>query len=210
MAEPHLELIERIIREAPDVAAGARVLYEVARLDVPAHLPVWKVLPTLRWADDVAEVREAWVQRARYCIPPEASGIYFGIDGLNMPEGKGVELGCSTAHLPGWQSIDFIFNCETYCDDLPLPSLTRLYTWFYREGGYETFGSIDNLRLEYPVCLGIGALVLRDALRTLDASLLIGETAERCFAFGFHDGDMLRLGRATQDGFVNDASFDCW
>jgi hypothetical protein len=210
MVARHLGLIERIIREAPDVASGARVLYELARLDVPAELPVWNVLRSLTWADDVAVVRDAWVERARDCVPPDASGIYLGLDGLNMPDGKGLELGCSTAHLPGWQGIDFVFNCETYCADLPLPSLTRLYTWLYAGGGYETFGSIENMLVEYPICLGVTALVVRDALRPLDPFILAGETLERCFALGFHDGDMLRLGRATPDGFITDASFDCW
>lgn len=206
----HLSLIDRIVREAPDVSAGARVLYEVARLAVPAELPVWNVLRSLTWADDVALVRDAWVQRAATCLPTDASGIYFGIDGLGMADGKGVSLGCSTAHLPGWQGIDYVFDCETYCHDLPLPSLTKLYTWLYANGGFETFGAIDNLQMEIPICLGVSALVLRDALRTLDPFTLAGETLERCFALGFHDGDILRLGRATQDGFACDASFDCW
>ncbi|MGB7158401.1 MAG: hypothetical protein WBD40_10080 [Tepidisphaeraceae bacterium] len=210
MGVRHRGLIEQIIREAPDVSAGARVLYGIARLDVPATLPVWKVLDRLAWTGDVAAVRAAWVARARSSIPPDASGIYLGIDGLNMPEGKGVELGCSTGHLPGWHAIDFVFNCDTHCDDIPLPSLATLYTWLYQDGGYETFGSIDNLLLEYPICLGVTALVFRDALRTLDPVTLAGETTERCFALGFHDGDMMRLGRATQEGFINDASFDCW
>ena len=127
-----------------------------------------------------------------------------------MPEGKGVEVGCSTGHLPGWQSIDYVFNCETYCPEIPVTSLTRLYTWLYAEGGYETFGSTDNLLVEYPVCLGATALVFREALRTLKGPALAGETIERCFALGFHDGDVLRLGRGTQEGFINDATFDCW
>ncbi len=127
-----------------------------------------------------------------------------------MPDGKGLELGCSSGHLPGWQSIDFVFNCETYCPDIPLPSLATFYTWFYRGGGCETFGAFDPLHVEYPICLGVSALVFRDALRGMDLWPLMGETTERCFAIGFHDGDMLRLGRGTLDGFVSDATFDCW
>lgn len=210
MVARHLGLIERIIREAPDVSAGARVLHELARLDVPAELPVWKVLGSLNWTDDVTVVRDAWVERAATCLPTDASGIYFALDGANMPDGKGVDLGCSMAHLPGWHGIDYVFDCESYCADIPLPSLTRLYTWLYRDGGYETFGAVDNLGLEIPICLGVTALVFRDALRALDPFTLAGETLERCFALGFHDGDVLRLGRATQEGFINDASFDCW
>lgn len=203
-------LIEQILREAPDVASGAHVLHEIARQFVPRDLPVWRVLDGLTWPQEVSAVRAAWVERTRTCVPGDASGIYFAIDGLNMPEGKGVEVGCSSGHLPGWQSIDYVFNCETYCPDIPLPSLAALYTWLYARGGYETFGSIDNLHVEYPICLGVTALVFRDALREVDAWSLVGETTERCFAIGFHDGDMLRLGRGTLDGFVNDASFDCW
>ena len=209
MVARHLGLIERIIREAPDVAAGAGVLHELARLDVPAGLPVWDVLRSLTWSDDVAVVRRAWLDRAGACLPADASGIYFGLDGANMPEGGGVRLGCSDAHLPGWHGIDYVFSCDTYCDDVPVPSLSRLYTWLY-QGGYDTFGAVDNLGIEIPICLGVTALVFRDALRTLDAFSLAGETLERCFAIGFHDGDLLRLGRATQEGFVNDATFDCW
>ena len=39
---------------------------------------------------------------------------------------------------------------------------------------------------------------------------LAGETVERCYAIGFHDGDVMRLGRGTQEGYVNEPTFDCW
>src|SRR3982751_6430748 len=97
----HAGLIEKIIREAPSVAAGAKLLGAIARLDVPPTLPVWRVVDALRWEDDVAIVRDAWVERTRTSVPTDATGIYFALDGMNMPDGKGVELGCSTAHIPG-------------------------------------------------------------------------------------------------------------
>jgi hypothetical protein len=210
MGVRHAGIIEQVIREAPSVAAGAKLLGAIARLDVPPELPVWKVVDALRWEQDVAIVRDAWVQRARSSIPTDASGVYFAINGLNMPDGRGVELNCSSGHLPGWQAIDFIFNCEITCDDIPLPSLSRLYTWLYADGGYETFGSVENLHLECPICLGVTALVFRDALRKLDPFTLAGETVERCYAIGFHDGDVMRLGRGTQEGYANEPTFDCW
>jgi hypothetical protein len=133
MGVRHAGIIEQVIREAPSVAAGAKLLGAIARLDVPPELPVWKVVDALRWEQDVAIVRDAWVQRVRSSIPTDASGVYFAINGLNMPDGRGVELNCSSGHLPGWQAIDFIFNCEITCDDIPLPSLSRLScTWSAR------------------------------------------------------------------------------
>ena len=211
MTARHLALIERVIREAPDVLAGTRVLRDIARLSMNnAELPVWRIIDSLKWADDVAVVRDAWLRLTRTSVPTDASGVCFAINGVNMPEGGGVSVSCTTGHLPGWESIDFVFNCETTCDDIPLPSLTRLYTHLYNEGGYEAFGALDNLMVEVPVCLGASALVFREALRRLEPFALAGETVERCFAIGFHDGDMLRLGRGRQEGWVNDTTFDCW
>jgi hypothetical protein len=56
----------------------------------------------------------------------------------------------------------------------------------------------------------VNALVYRDARRKLDPVTLAGETVERCYAIGVHDGDVMRLGRGTQEGYANEPTFDCW
>src|SRR5690606_8304449 len=131
-------------------------------------------------------VAEAWAGRTAGCVPPAATGIYLGIDGVNMPDGKGIELGCSTTRQPGSPGIDFIYDCDSYCDDLPMQSLAQFYDWFHNDEGYDTFGDADSLDLEYTVCFGASALVLREALRSLPAGQLVGSAGERVFAYGFH------------------------
>ena len=125
-----------------------------------------------------------------------------------MPEGKGIEMGCSTRWKRGDQSIQYVYDCEKYCKDLPMPSLAAYYTWFYKgNAGLEAMDGLDCLYVEFPVCLGASALVMAQALARIDPAVLCGSHAERCFAFGFHDGDLMRLGRATKNRFVCEAEF---
>ena len=41
----------------------------------------------------------------------------------------------AAAWRAGDESIEFVYACDTYCDELPMPSLAEYYTWYYREGG---------------------------------------------------------------------------
>lgn len=206
----HFAQIGAIVRAMPSITDGVERLYGLVRKTPKVFSVVADVLFGLRWEEDVSPIRKAVLQRLERCVPRETTGFYMGIDGLNMPDGKGIELGCSTSWKRGDKSIDYIYQCETYCDDLPLKSLAQYYTWFYRKNkGLEAFNKAgtDSLMVEYPVCLGASALVIAHALNEIPSEKLCGTVEERCFAFGFHDGDMMRLGRATKHGFVCEGRF---
>ena len=206
----HFAEIERLLREAPTLKAGIDGMYALVRRHIPESCPLWKVLTALKWRDDVDAAGSAWDARLTTCVPAGANGVYLGIDGLNMPDGKGIELGCSSRYEPGRRTIDYIYDCDVYCDELPMPALADYYTWLHRQGGMDELQAYDFLHVEYPVALGASALVLREVFRRSDPAALAGAAGERCFAYGFHDGDILRIGTATSAGFDCDATFDCW
>jgi hypothetical protein len=195
----------------PPVEEGVDALYALVRKHPGAFKVVEPVLRRLDWGADVGPLREAMIERLNSCVPAETTGFYLGLDGVNMPGGKGIEMGCSSGWEAGEETINYVYGCDTYCDELPMRSLAAYYTWYYVGNvGLEALRGQDSLAIEYPVCLGASALVMAHALRGIEPAVLCGSKAERCFAFGFHDGDMMRLGRATRKGFVCEATFDCW
>jgi hypothetical protein len=53
---------------------------------------------------------------------------------------------------------------------------------------------------EYPLCLGYGALVVREALRLLAPGLLLGQAPSLGVAVGFDSGDFVLLGEFGPNG----------
>ena len=204
---------------------GVARLHDLVRRHPAAWSAAGSTLERLRWQDDVEAVRAAFFDRFAGTVPPDATGVYLGIDGLQMSRGGGggIEMGCSRAWHPGDQGVGFIYNCDQYCDPVPLPSLAAYYAWYYAglnipedevQAMWERGESLDDgrpafdgLDVEFPICLGASALVVCHALRSVGSAVLSEARREMCIVLGFHDGDMLRLGRATSTGFVCDPAF---
>ena len=207
----HFNDIASVVRSRPSIEQGRDALYELVLQHHPrSNRPLWRLLDSLDWDADVARVSDALAERFQVDVTPDVTGIYLGIDGINMPGGKGIEFGCSTAWSPAARDLDYVYHCERYLDDLPMPTLAAYYDWYYNAPD-SSVRHPECLFVEFPVCLGMSALVVCHALARLDPSLVCGASkSTRCIAYGFHDGDMMRLGRATPEGFVNEATFDCW
>jgi hypothetical protein len=197
------ELIDftcEVVRECDTVAEGMPRLLAKLKAALPKERDAHVKLSAIDWASD-AEQMAAHLRDTLAACPEfgtSFTGMYFGLDGLNMPIGKGVEWGMSTAHEVGKDEIEYIYRCDTYLDDLPSPALAESYTPY---GEYET-------EVEYLIQFGYLALALKQAFSSMPRKIALNGARERAIACGFHDGDMMLLGFVTPGGFVTRAKTD--
>jgi hypothetical protein len=125
-------------------------------------------------------------------VPPEYTGLYFGLDGLNMPRSKGIEFGCSKTfdEASDEGGVNWAYNGSFYPFEIPSALLSELYG-----GVVEMAGLADHA-----VCIAYTGLAVRDALRDLPRELTLGGAKARAVCFGPHDGDLYRLGTLRPDG----------
>jgi tetratricopeptide (TPR) repeat protein len=122
-------------------------------------------------------------------IPARCMGFYFGLDGTNMADGKGIEFGCSPVADES-DGAAWAEECEDYPGELRSPLLSEIYR------------HIDGGDLwEHVLAQGYCGLALRDALRAIPPSKLLGRCPKRFVCWGFHDGDVHLLGVLTSRGF---------
>ena len=74
--------------------------------------------------------------------------------------------------------------------------LSKLYSIAYRKNGLANDA-------EYPLCLAYGGLVVRDLLRELDPSIVLGKSSSLGIAVGFDSGDFVLVGELTKTGLVS-------
>lgn len=212
MTDKHiLEDMCRIVRTATSLPDGVKRLHDLVRTDATAWAVAGPVLEGMTW-DASAEVLSAAVEdQLLSTVPLSTTGFWFGIDGLNMPSGRGLEMGCSPAWAYGSPKIDYVFTCDNYCDDVPFPALGDYYRWYYQglyDPAVQDRPDFNYLTVEYSVCLGATALALRQAFTEIDPVVACAAHPQRCVALGFGDGDIIRVGRATLNGFDCDATCD--
>jgi len=148
-----------------------------------------KNCPTLDWDQFSANYMDIDISAASKWIikslknAPEVSGIYLGLDTLNMEDGKGsnVEIGMNSSCDPTKISIDWAFDCDTYGDR---HLIKGLYSFFANFTGSDD----ENKYLaEYIIFLAYSGLVLREAL------LKANNQRDFISCWGFHDGDLFLL-----------------
>jgi hypothetical protein len=161
----------------------------------------WPSLPDPDLGRDIEDAR-VWLARQLRDLP-DATGIYLGLDTLNMRGGRGqnVEIG-GTAECDALQdSQDWIgvrqLRYGTKHLIRGLYEMHRVYTqgdWCVRaekvpRGLYSSFA-------EYSLFLSYSGIVLGHALKLIPL--------KRTFlvVWGYHDGDMFLLGRRTPDSFT--------
>jgi hypothetical protein len=145
-----------------------------------------KKLSQLKYAADARLIQERIARLfARHEVNARSTELYFGLDPLNMPQGKGIEFGC------GEQSEEY----SSYPGNVRSDVLNRMFTLV--EGG---IGEI---------ALGIGylGLALKQAFGEISLNILLGAASHRRVVFGFHDGDLLELGEVTGKGFALSLEF---
>ena len=74
--------------------------------------------------------------------------------------------------------------------------LARIYKIAYRSRG------LGN-DAEYPLCLAYGSLSVRELLRSIDPSLILGKSPSLGVAVGFDSGDFVIVGKLTRRGLVS-------
>jgi hypothetical protein len=188
------------VNEADDAAGGVARLIHFCRAEAPADESLWAVLSQRDFGADAAQFRECFGDNLNSSpIPGKYNGFYFGLDGLNMPKGNGIEFGCSAtfddANDDG--GVKWAYNGSHYPFEIASPLLSELY-----DGVVEIASLADHA-----VCIAYVGLAVRDALRELPISDTLGRAQARAVCWGPHDGDLYRLGTLRRDGLVLDCTW---
>ncbi len=188
------------VNEADDAAEGISRLIQFCRAEAPADAALWHALARRDFAADYAQFRDDFGDNLKGSpIPATYNGLYFGLDGLNMPNGKGVELGCSDtfddANDDG--DVEWAYDGSHYPFEIASPLVAELY-----DGVVEMASLADHA-----VCIAYVGLAVRDALRELPISDTLGKARARAICWGPHDGDLYRLGTLRRDGLVLDCKW---
>jgi len=173
-----------VIRRSASVAAGMRELINAADRSSLLTPSQRALLDEIDFAAEAERLTEALRTELASATLKGVNGFYFGIDGLNMPDGKGIEFGCSALHEAGIREIQFAWKCEQYLDNLPSTALTQIYS----------LNEPIQTDAEYLICFGYLGLVLKQAFHSGLARLIHRPADEIAIAFGFHDGDLALLG----------------
>lgn len=181
-----------LVRSAPSAAAGWPRLRAVCARRWPS--PLWARLGA--GVDPTGDVRAAaaWLdsQLAAGDAPSPVRGVYLGLDTLNMSGrgGTNVEIGATGAADPSRADIEWTYELEWYGRSHLIAGLKAMHREYSRSRWEELFSAAD-----YVLFLGYSGLVLAEAAGAVrwEASALV--------VWGFHDGDLFRLGRAGGTGF---------
>jgi hypothetical protein len=193
-----LEQTCNVINEAADIDAGVAALIAYGSSLSKANLGQWDFVRPIAWSQDAFQCMVDLRQRIA-TMPPATTGVYIGLDGLNMERG-GIEIGYNKTRAIGTTDIQWIYACDSYGPNFSTAALIKYYHWNYNDRP-DDLSHEECLLLEYTAVLGFAGLVVRDALEKLAPALVCHGVTERAFAIGFHDGDMLGLGVATPSGF---------
>jgi hypothetical protein len=170
--------------------------------------PDWVRLRALPYAD--LSPLLAWVQQPFREEPPAAPlrGLWFGLFNP-CPDGRtpvadiyvcGSEQFDPDPHDNGWAVGPGWWPDARYADSAVLADIYRIA---YRQGARvaEQKGCLGN-DAEFPLCLGYGALAVRDLLVQVEPSLVLGRSESVGVAVGFDSGDFVLVGRLVSDGLA--------
>jgi hypothetical protein len=183
-----IDEILAIVRDAKTPSTGFSRLIDHCSDVAPD--PLWSRLPNIDIAGDVAAAVQ-WL-REQLRGRDAATGIYLGLDTLNMNGGRGanVEIGGSGEADPSKTDLEWMYRCSWYGDGHLIRGLLELHH-VYAKDEEDLFSFAD-----YVLFLGYSGLVLASAVEGLDLPARAG-TKGRLFAWGFHDGDIFPLLRTT-------------
>ena len=190
------DTIEHVVQNPGDVANGYLEVLDYCRAAHP-HAD-WQGLANLDIAADLAHL-ESWFRSLLGTEPPQAGverfwfmlGNYCKSDGRDTAD---MELigGAFRDAEPDWFD-DFPWQPENGLADSRV--LDRIYSIAYSGNG-----GLGN-DAEYPLCLTYAALAARHLATVSNRLLLLGAASRRVIQVGFHDGDYIFVGAATENGF---------
>ena len=167
-------------KDSPD--AKWRALIETWSRRFPS--PVWEKLAP-DFETDIPSA-EQWLREHLRESP--ARGLYLGLDTLNMDGGAGtnVEIAGTMQCEPMAKEVEWAFECEWSGEPHLIRGLVAMKALYD--------ASKVASEADYLVFLGYSGLVLGEAIVRLKPAEPI------LVVWGFHDGDLFRLARATPDG----------
>lgn len=146
--------------------------------------PIWNEYNEIYIDRDIKEASR-WIEKSIQ-YHPNSKGFYFGLDTLNMDNGKGtnIEIGLSKGCNPNEFSDDWTYDCESFGKSHLIRGLFEFSDTFLNKDKW----SCDERRFtEYLIFLGYSGVILREALNNLKTENNFLST------WGFHDGDMFFL-----------------
>lgn len=143
----------------------------------------WSALPKVDLARDIDEAVQWLTEQMREADQP--SGICLGLDTLNMEDGDGqnIEFASSKKCDPTSDSQDWLEEDMDYGDGHLIHGL-HLFHSEYTNG---TWSDEGYSLCDYILFLGYSGIVLMHAFEKISVTNPI------LVAWGFHDGDVLRL-----------------
>jgi tetratricopeptide (TPR) repeat protein len=160
---------------AGEVGKGMRTLIDFLAARAPDD-PTWKRLRAFDFDRDAKKIQASLETTLPAASCDAFSHFYFGLDSLNMSDGKGIEFGCGNSAE----------NYTHYPGNIPSGGLKLI------------FASCEDRIAHYALGIGFLGLALHQAFAQLAPELAKG--AEWRIEFGFHDGDLFPLGTASKGG----------
>jgi len=185
---------------ADDIADGISNLIKFCRVEAPADAALWDDLARRDFAADYVLFRDDFGGNLKASpIPAKYTSLYFGLDGLNMANGKGIEFGCSDTFddTKDDGDVSWAYDGSHYPFEIASPLLSELYD------GVVQMASLAD----HAVCIAYVGLAVRDALRELPISDTLGTARARAVCWGPHDGDLYRLGTLRPSGLDLDCTW---
>src|SRR4051794_15745659 len=85
-----------VINAGRPIGESMSLLLDFCELEGPGEADLWKDLRERDYVGDAMAMRLAFEASLRATpVSAEYTGLYFGLDGLNMPRTQGIEFGCS-------------------------------------------------------------------------------------------------------------------
>ena len=189
------EKVCAIIRAADNAREGYHQL--VDQLSQLVQTELWSAFRVIDIERDVALVREWLIREIETPGPDKMTGLYLGLDTLNMREGNGynLEIGGSSDADRSDTSFDWVYHCRWRGNRHLLRGLYEMYTSYNPIENYDL-----SQFLEMPLWVGYSGLVIADALIAPDGKALLGKADCRTVVWGHHDGDLFALGHLTANG----------
>ena len=171
-----------IISHEPDPNIAFQKIINLSKETLPSG--IWDSFFVMNINADIIPAKE-WIQKALTNFP-ETTGIYLGLDTLNMENGLGSnsEIGLSSNCNPEELSSDWTYECDHYAENHLIKGLSDISNVFQKE---EQYTSDERSFAEYLVFLGYSGIVFREAL------LKVKYKNDFLAIWGFHDGDMFYL-----------------
>lgn len=154
------------------------------------------VAPDARWsafsrpslARDITEATN-WL-RTQLDKLPSGGGLYLGLDTLNMADGAGKNVEIGISPTANGQSDSMEWGDLKYGRDFLIKGLVKMHKIYSSEEWAEC-----SRFCGYILFLAYSGIVLANACRSVftDSPILV--------VWGFHDGDVFKLGRIELEGF---------